>query len=56
MTEAIIIGAAILIGGLSITIGLNARNEWAERDRLRRFQEAMRAGGRDVPLPRKRED
>ena len=52
---------AVLIGGvalaaLGLVLAMNARAEWAERDQLRRFQEAMRAGGRDRPLPRKRED
>ena len=52
---------AVLIGGialaaLGLVLAMNARAEWAERDQLRRFQEAMRAGGRDQPLPHKRED
>ena len=52
---------AVLIGGvalcaLGLVLAINARAEWAERDQLRRFQEAMRAGGRDQPLPHQRED
>ena len=52
---------ALLLGGaalaaVGLVLALNARAEWAERDQLRRFQEAMRAGGRDQPLPHKRED
>lgn len=52
---------AVLIGGvalcaLGLVLALNARAEWAERDQLRRFQEAMRAGSRTPPLPDNRED
>ena len=52
---------AVLIGGvalcaLGLVLGINARAEWAERDQLRRFQEAMRAGGRTPPQPDKREE
>ena len=52
---------AVLIGGgalaaLGLVLALDARAEWSERDQLRRFQEAMRAGGRDQPLPPDRED
>ena len=52
---------AVLIGGvalcaLGLVLAINARAEWAERDQLRRFQEAMRAGGRTPPLPDKREE
>lgn len=52
---------AVLIGGialaaLGLVLAMNARAEWAERDQLRRFQEAMRGGGRNHPLPHKRED
>ncbi len=53
MTEAIVIGAGILLGGLAIVYGLQVRAEFHERDRWRRFQEAMRAGGRNQPLPKK---
>ncbi len=53
MTEAIVIGAGIVLGGLAIAYGLQVRAEFHERDRWRRFQEAMRAGGRTPPLPEK---
>jgi cation diffusion facilitator CzcD-associated flavoprotein CzcO len=53
MTEAIVIGAGILLGGLAIAYGLQVRAEFHERDQLRRFQAAMRAGGRNQPLPKK---
>lgn len=46
MTEAIILGAGILIGGLGIAYGLQARHHFHQRDETRRFQEAMRAAGR----------
>jgi cation diffusion facilitator CzcD-associated flavoprotein CzcO len=53
MTEAIVIGAGILLGGLAIAYGLQVRAEFHERDRWRRFQQAMKAGGLDHPLPKK---
>lgn len=53
MTEAIVIAAGIILGGLAITYGLQVRSEFHERDQLRRFQEAMRAGGRNQPLHNK---
>jgi predicted RND superfamily exporter protein len=54
MTEAIVLCAGILIGGLGIAYGLQVRHEFHERDKLRRFQEAMRAAGR--PSTQKRRD
>jgi cation diffusion facilitator CzcD-associated flavoprotein CzcO len=53
MTEAIVIGAGILLGGLAIAYGLQVRAEFHERDRWRQFQRAMRAGGKSQPLPEK---
>lgn len=52
---------AVFVGGvalcaLGLVLAINARAEWSERDQLRRFQEAMRAGGRTPPLPEKREE
>ena len=52
---------AFFVGGvalcaLGLAVGFHARAEWSERDQLRRFQEAMRAGGRTPPLPDKREE
>jgi hypothetical protein len=51
MTEAIILAAGIVVGGAAIAFGLRARSDFTEREQLRRFQEAMRAAGRDYPLP-----
>ena len=51
MTEAIILAAGIVLGGAAIAYGLRVRSDLAEQDRMRRFQEAMRAAGRDRPLP-----
>lgn len=56
MQELIVLVGAIIVGGTGIVIWLNWRDEWAERDALERFQEAMRAGGMDTPLPEDRED
>lgn len=56
MIEAIVLGAGILIGGLGIAYGIQVRQDFHERERLRRFQEAMRAGGRDRPFPHERKD
>ena len=53
MTEAIVISAGILLGGLAIAYGLQVRAEFHERDRWRRFQESMRGGGRNQPLSKK---
>lgn len=55
MTETIVLIAGILVGAAGIAYGLQVRAEFHERDRLRRFQEAMRAGGRAQPLPHKEE-
>jgi hypothetical protein len=51
MTEAIVLAAGVIIGAAGIAYGLQVRAEFHERDRLRRFQEAMRAGGRSQPFP-----
>ncbi len=48
--EYLIIGAAIVIGGAGIVDWLNVTDEWAERDRLRRFQEAMKTPGKKPPF------
>jgi hypothetical protein len=53
MTEVIVLVAGVLVGAAGIAYGLQVRAECHERDRLRRFQEAMRAGGRAHPLPKK---
>lgn len=50
MTEAIVLAAGVLIGALAIAYGVQVRGEFHERDRLRRFQEAMRGGGLRQPL------
>ncbi|MEN6403065.1 MAG: hypothetical protein ABFD94_14060 [Armatimonadia bacterium] len=54
MTEAIILGAGILLGGLGIAYGLQARRQFHERDEMRRFQEAMRAAGRPSAQKRRK--
>jgi predicted RND superfamily exporter protein len=54
MTEAIVLGAGILIGGLGIAYGLQARQRFHERDEMRRFQEAMRAAGRPSTQKRRK--
>ena len=53
MTEAIVLAVGVIIGAAGIAYGLQVRAEFHERDRLRRFQEAMRAGGRSQPLHNK---
>ena len=56
MLELAVLIGGVALGALGLVLGFNARAEWAERDQLRRFQEAMRAGGRNHPLPPDRED
>jgi hypothetical protein len=56
MTEAIILGAGILLGGLGIAYGIQVRAERREREQLRRFQAAMRAASRRPRLRRYEED
>jgi hypothetical protein len=53
MTELIVLAVGIVVGAAGIAYGLQVRAEFHERDRLRRFQEAMRAGGLGQPLPKK---
>lgn len=53
MTETIVLIGGVIIGAAGIAYGLQVRSEFHERDRLRRFQEAMRAGGRSAPFPTK---
>ena len=52
MTEAIVFGAGILLAAVGLAWLLQVRDEFHERDQLRRFQAAMRAGGRRQPLPK----
>jgi hypothetical protein len=56
MAELLVMLAAILVGGMGLVIWLNAREEWLERDRLERFQDAMRAGSCDPSSFDKREE
>lgn len=56
MLEFAIIAGLIVLGGLGLVVWLRMTSEWAERDQLRRFQEAMRAAGMSRPLPDKEED
>ena len=54
MLELAALLGGVALAALGLVVGLNARAEWAERDRLRRFQEAMRRAGH--PHPPQRED
>ena len=56
MLELAVFIAGVALCATGLAIGFHARAEWSERDQLRRFQEAMRAGGRTPPLPDKREE
>lgn len=56
MLELAVLLGGVALAALGLVLAMNARAEWAERDQMRRFQEAMRAGGRDQPLPHHRED
>ena len=56
MTEAIVLAAGIALTAVGLAWLLQVRDEFHERDQLRRFQEAMKAGGRAQPLPPKEED
>jgi hypothetical protein len=51
MAELIVLLIAIFGGGGLIVWWLDRRDEYAEAEQLRRFQEAMRGGGLDQPLP-----
>lgn len=42
MIELLIMLGAILIGGTGLVLWLRLNEEWAERDRMARFQAAMR--------------
>ena len=53
MTEAIVLVAGILVGAAGIAYGLQVRHEFHERDKLRRFQESMRAAGRPTAQKRR---
>ena len=48
--EVLMIAVAILIGGLGLVAWFRITDEWAERDQLRRFQEAMKAPGKTPPF------
>lgn len=52
---AVIVGG-IVVCGAGLVIGFNARAEWAERDQLRRFQEALRASDPHTPSPHDRQE
>jgi hypothetical protein len=54
MLELAALLGGVALAALGLVVGLNARAEWAERDRLRQFQEAMRRAGH--PHPDQRED
>ena len=56
MVELAILAGGVVIGAAGLVIVLNMRAERAERERWDAFQAAMRAGGRDNPIPHKRED
>ena len=55
MIELLILLGAIVIGGAGLVVWLNLNEEWAERDRMARFQEAMRRANPQSP-PDRRED
>ena len=42
MIELLIMLGAILVGGSGLVLWLRLTDEWAERDRMARFQAAMR--------------
>jgi hypothetical protein len=54
MLELAVLVGGVALAALGLVLALNARADWAERDRLRRFQEAMRRA--DSPKPHNRED
>lgn len=56
MLELLLLLGGVVAAGTGIVYWLNVRDEWAERDRLEAFQAAMRAAGKDSPLPQQRED
>lgn len=56
MLELAVIVGGIVVCGAGLVIGFNARAEWAERDQLRRFQEALRASDPHTPSPHDRQE
>ncbi len=56
MLELAVFTCGVALCAVGLVLAINARAEWSERDRLRRFQEAMRAANRTPPLPDKREE
>lgn len=42
MIELLIMLGAILVGGSGLVLWLRLKDEWAEQDRMARFQAAMR--------------
>ena len=56
MVELVIMLGGVALGAAGLVVVLNLRAERAERHRWEQFQQAMRAGGLDNPLPHKRED
>ena len=56
MVELAVLAGGVVVGAAALVVVLNLRAERAERDRWEQFQRAMRAGGRDYPLPHQRED
>ena len=56
MVELALLVGGVALGAAGLVVVLNVRAERAERERWDAFQAAMRAGGRDNPLPHQRED
>jgi hypothetical protein len=56
MAELALLIGGVALGAAGLVVVLNLRAERAERERWEHFQRAMRAGGRDHPLPHQRED
>ena len=56
VTEVVVLIGGVALGAAGLVVALNMRAQRAERERWQAFQAAMRAGGRDYPLPHKRED
>ena len=54
MLELAALLGGVALAALGLVVGLNARAEWAERDQLRQFHEAMRRA--DHPHPDQREE
>jgi predicted RND superfamily exporter protein len=54
MAEAIALITGVLIAGTGIAYAIQVRSEYRERDRLRKFQESMRATGRPSTQKRRK--